>query len=354
MEQVLHIREIIIKFWKRYEIFIVFALKFITGLFIFSIIREINRPMAIFESVSSLASGLPYTMLMSLIFAATPINAGYLLITLNLCLQTSAVLQVSLFLGVFLLAVQGLYTRLAPQECVLILVMFAAYYFKLPYLVPILAGLYFSITAIVPIAIAVFMWQFFPLLFRIFQSGEDTVFSVGGLTEAYQTSYTQIVGALANNHDWVIVSFIFAMVILVVFAISRTAIDYSKDIAIALGGAMTIIGFVCVTIATDVPVGLPGMLISTLASVALAYAVRFFDVMLDYDRVERVQFQDEDNVYYVKIVPKIVMGMKDKPMPDLNHELVRLARPSVSAPKTDRGLAERARHSELPRRREPL
>ena len=327
MEQVLLAREVLVRFCKRYEIFIVFVIKFIIGMFIFSMIREINRPMAMFDSVSSLAAGLPYTMLMSLIFAVTPINAGYLLITLNLVLQTSAVLQVSLLLGIFMLSVQGLYTRLAPQECVLILVMFTAYYFKLPYFVPILAGLYFSMTAIVPIAIAVFMWQFLPLMLGMFQGGEDTVFSVGGLTEVYQTSYTQVVGAVATNHDWVIISFIFAMVVLVVYAISHTSINYSKDIAIALGGAVTVIGFITVTIVTDVRIGIPGMLLSTMGSVALAYVIRFFDVILDYRRVERVQFQDEDNVYYVKIVPKIVLGIEDT-SPQLaedNDDLVRIA-----------------------------
>ena len=313
MEQALLVRETILMFYKRYEVFIVFILKFIVGMIIFSMISGINRPIAMFQSISIMATGLPYIILMSLIFAVTPINAGYLLITVNLCLQTSAVLQVALLLGVFLLAVQGLYTRLAPQECVLILVMFMAYYFKLPYLVPILAGLYFSMTAIVPIAIAVFMWQFFPLLFNMSQHGEDTVWSVGGLTEVYQASYTQVVGSVASNHEWVVISFIFAMVLIVVYSISHTSIDYSKDIAIALGGAVTIIGFMIVVIITDLKISLSGMLLSTLSSVVIAYVIRFFDVILDYSRVERVQFQDEDNVYYVKIVPKILLEEQNVP-----------------------------------------
>ena len=359
MKQVLLAREEVVRFFKRYEVFIMFAVKFIVGMFIFSIIGEINRPMAMFDNVSSLASGLPYTMLMSLIFAVTPINAGYLLITVNLFLQTSAVLQVALLLGVFMFAVQGLYTRLAPHECVLILVMFLAYYFRLPYLVPILAGLYFSVAAIIPIAIAVFMWQFSPIVFSMFQSGDDTVFSVDELTEVYQASYTQVAAALANNHDWVVISFIFAMVVLVVFAISHSSIDYSKDIAIALGGAVTIIGFLIVTIATDINIELPGMLISTIVSVALAYGIRFFDLILDYDRAERVQFQDEENVYYVKIVPKIILGKKNSSKQEEHQELVRIAErpappPRPELPRFERRPADRSEYPDWVKRREHI
>jgi hypothetical protein len=186
-------------------------------------------------------------------------------------------------------------------------------------------------TAIVPIAIAVFMWQFFPMMLNMSQFGEDTVYSVDGLTEVYQASYTQVVGAVASNHEWVVISFIFAMVLLLVYAISHTSIDYSKDIAIALGGAVTIIGFVTVVIVTDLRVGLSGMLISTLFSVAIAYVVRFFDVILDYSRAEHVQFQDDENVYYVKIVPKILLGPQKtppvRPVED-RSELVRVSRAS--------------------------
>ncbi|MCL2699333.1 MAG: hypothetical protein FWE68_03385 [Defluviitaleaceae bacterium] len=344
MEYLLMAREITVRFCKRYEIFIVFVLKFIFGMIIFAMISEIGRPIDMLEQVSDLATGWAYITLMSLIFAITPINAGYLLITVNLILQTSAVLEVALLLGLFLFAVQGLYTRLAPQECVLILFMLTAYYFRLPYLIPILAGLYYSMTAIIPIAIAVFMWQFLPLLRRMFRAGEDTVFDIGGLTEVYEASYAQVVGALASNHDWVIISFIFAMVVLVVYAIAHTSIDYSKDIAIALGGVVTVIGFVAVVLVTDVRISLPGMIMSTLISVAVAYVIRFFDVLLDYNRAERVQFQDEDNVYYVKIVPKMLLGDK-VPEPeavrrpdgirgptDNERNLVRVADPAPTRP----------------------
>jgi hypothetical protein len=134
------------------------------------------------------------------------------------------------------------------------------------------------------------------------------------------------------------------MVVLVVYAVAHTSINYSKDIAIALGGVVTIIGFVAITLVTDVRVSLPGMLLSTIVSVAIAYAIRFFDVLLDYDRVERVQFQDEDNVYYVKIVPKILLGDKAPPPEtagrpdglrgpeDDERNLVRIADPAPTRP----------------------
>jgi hypothetical protein len=40
--------------------------------------------------------------------------------------------------------------------------------------------------------------------------------------------------------------------------------------------------------------------------------VQFFKTVVDYSRVENTQFEDDDYYYYVKAVPKLQTGNKNK------------------------------------------
>ncbi len=306
MEQALQIREALIGFFKRYETIILTLLKLILGVIIFSLIGGIGQSMPVFEKISD--NAFLFMLLLSIIFTVSPLSVGYTLIILYLGVQTSAVPEVAIIMVLFLLLVLLLYARLAPKEGVLILGMVIAYYFKLPYLVPIVAGLYFSLTSIIPITIAVFIWQYIPIFQKMLKVGENSAYSISELPEVYKTLYTQMVSALTTNQDWIVISFICAMVVVVVFGVSRLSINYAKDIAIVLGGVMTFISFIIAALFTDISVNMLGVLLSTIAAVAIAEVIRFFDVVLDYERVEKVQFQDEENVYYVKVVPKVIMS----------------------------------------------
>jgi hypothetical protein len=87
--------------------------------------------------------------------------------------------------------------------------------------------------------------------------------------------------------------------------ISLLAINLSKDIALGVG---TVIGLICmimVVAVTDVDMSVLGIVVSSVLSAGLVWAAKFFDNVVDYSRVERVKFDDEDNVYFVKIVPKV-------------------------------------------------
>ncbi|MGL4791975.1 MAG: hypothetical protein ACRCW1_11255, partial [Anaerotignaceae bacterium] len=45
--------------------------------------------------------------------------------------------------------------------------------------------------------------------------------------------------------------------------------------------------------------------IGTIISALIIFVIQNFEFVLDYDRAERVKFQDDNFYYYVKIVPKI-------------------------------------------------
>jgi len=89
--------------------------------------------------------------------------------------------------------------------------------------------------------------------------------------------------------------------------VSRMAIDFAKEVAIALGCIMTIFGFIVSVLVAGANVGIGVMLLSTILCGVLAVLVRCFDAILDYQRAEAVQFEDDNNFYHVRIVPKVIL-----------------------------------------------
>jgi len=66
-----------------------------------------------------------------------------------------------------------------------------------------------------------------------------------------------------------------------------------------------IFGYILATITVEISVHLPSVIIMTLLCGVIAIIIRLFDPILNYSRAESVQFEDDNNYYYVRVVPKI-------------------------------------------------
>ena len=60
------------------------------------------------------------------------------------------------------------------------------------------------------------------------------------------------------------------------------------------------------------------MILGTIASAAIVYAIHFFRFTLDYSGVEYAQFEDDVYYYYVKAVPKITVTAPQKNVKHFN------------------------------------
>jgi len=315
MEQVLLAREVVVKFFKRFEVFILPVLKFFLGLFVFSRINSIGHIHASLETYAEFTTPGLLNLLFALLFTVMPMNMSWMFIILNISLQFSANIELAVAVLVFLLFIFLFYARMAPRESILIIFTIIASHFNVPYIVPILAGLYFPITAIIPITIGVFVYAQIPVLFGLMtpavitapQVDMELMDVIQELPGRFSEVYTALMSSMTVTRDWLFASVVFAMVIILVHFVSRQAIDYAKEIAIALGCIMTIFGFIVMAIVTDGSINIGITIMGTLICGVLAAIVRFFDGILDYQRAESVQFEDDNNYYHVRIVPKVIM-----------------------------------------------
>jgi hypothetical protein len=194
------------------------------------------------------------------------------------------------------------YARLQPKKSFLIIGIIVAFYFKLPYFAVLVAGLYLGASSVVPIVIAVAVNKFAPVFVSLAKSLEtpsmaDLTSIPARVTEAYTETFNSVSSQAAGS--WIFMSIAFAAAALCVFAISRLSVNYSKDIAVGCG---TIVLIICSFIGGAFP---PAAFVFIIISALLTELVRFFDIALDYKRAENVEFEDNDNYYYVKIIPKL-------------------------------------------------
>ena len=302
MEALLIIRESIVRFYKKFEPFITVTAKFFLGVYIFSLINGIGyiRP-----ELVGYYNLFPLTMLFGIAFVVLPYTVSYLIMIVAITVQYSASLEVAAVIFVFLICVLLFYARMAVKESILIILTVLAYRLGIIYLVPLVAGLYFSITAIIPVAIGIFIATFIPQISRIIFTTQTADLNIADMPDVFGDVYSAFVNALTNTSDWVFTAFIFAMVIVLVNVVSRLAMDFAKEIAIGLGCAMLIFSYIMASLFAGVNVQLGEVIFMTIICGLLSELGRLLDPVLDYQRAESVQFEDDNNYYYVRIVPKI-------------------------------------------------
>ncbi len=169
------------------------------------------------------------------------------------------------------------------------------------------------------------MQYFIPLLLGIVATPVASIAVVGGTIIYYLLKVCVAVktGSTSVNPDeilqlfrYVINSFItnkemyfsaiaLAVVCVLVYFIRKRKMDYCNEIAICAGVVLNIVLFLLGKLALDLEYSVPMLIIWSVVSGVVVFAVSCFTRVLDYSGVENVQFEDDDYFYYVKAVPKV-------------------------------------------------
>jgi hypothetical protein len=112
---------------------------------------------------------------------------------------------------------------------------------------------------------------------------------------------------MQNRSMWILAAALAAAVIVVYF-IRRLETAHSWTIAIIAGTMVELFVILFGDMQYDTNVDLTKVFISAGVSLLLEFLVQFFCFMVDYTRIENVQFEDDDYYYYVKAVPKVTVS----------------------------------------------
>lgn len=308
MTQLLLAKETLKTFVGRNEVYLKPLGKFLLALVAFIMI---NSGIGYMERINSMSVVLVAALMCSFL----PINfiivcaAAFILLHMYALSMECALVALILFLILTLL-----YFRFAPKDAVIVLLLPMCFYLKIPYVIPICAGLLATPVSAVAVACGVIVYYMVSYV-----SG-----NVSGLSafeaEDMAGRFRYVVDGFLKNKTMAVVLVAFSLTVIIVYLIRRLSIDHSWTIAIIAGIITQMVVLLLGALLMDAEVSTVGIIVGSIVSAGIAMVVEFLMFQMDYSRTEIVQFEDDEYYYYVKAVPKVILSKPEKTVKKINTQ----------------------------------
>lgn len=300
MATLLEVRQIIKRFYAKYDVYVKPVLKFILALVSFLML---NTKIGFMQQLRSplVAVGL------ALVCAFLPLNVmvvlgGVLMIAHAYALSLEACAVTAGLIVVMYL----LYFRISSRMGILLIITPLCFMVGIPYVVPLLGGLLFGPAAAVPAGCGAVIYYLIN-----YMSLNSTSLGTGDV-DGGATKVASLVDSLLTNKEMFLCVAAIMLTVLIVYFIRRLSVDHSWELAIGIGSVVNIVIHLAGALLPGVSVKIVPLLIGSVVSAAITFFVKFFVFSVDYTRTERVQFEDDEYYYYVKAVPKNVIAAPKK------------------------------------------
>ena len=307
MTSLLEFKQYLKRFYIKNETYITYVWKFVLAIVSIAVI---NSKLGYLKPLNNIA----IVLMASLLCAILPANfiviiaAAFILGHLYSMAIESALIAGVIFLLMFLL-----YYRFSPKDTLAVLLTPLFFFLHIPYIMPLAMGLLGLPTSIVSVSFGLvisYMLGYFSTATSVTKLGSDV--------EETSNQFQQVLGGILGDKAMIVMIAAFAITIIVVYMIRRASIDHSWRIAIASGAICLIVCILVGNLVCGTEISLFGVIVGTIVSAALMLVVEFFAFNVDYNRVEKVQFEDDEYYYYVKAVPKVTVSIPERRVKRIN------------------------------------
>lgn len=233
-----------------------------------------------------------------------------------LVLQTT---KVALDVGLVSLAVVLIfycgYMRFYGRAGVIALLVPVCYACHLTYALPIVLGFLIGPPAVIPAVFGVILYYYENIVGEL----EKILTAVTEEDDAV-AGYQYILNELLNNKDMILTFTIFAVVILITYAIYRMSFNNSWIVAFCVGGFMNVVLFLFGNVTLSLDVEIIPILMGSIFGIVIAVIVQFVKGIVDYQKADYLQFEDDEYYYYVKAVPKLSLPESNKNVKHINSK----------------------------------
>ncbi len=207
-----------------------------------------------------------------------------------------------------------LFFRFSPKDSLVVIITPLLCALKIPYVVPVVVGLLCGPMSAVSVGCGV-------VVYYVIEVIVNNASNVKTMEDGEIVAKIRIlIEAIMGNKAMLVVVVSFAVTILVVYFIRRLSIDYSWTIAMIAGVMTNVVVLLIGDLLYDINISVGGALLGSLLALVVAKVVEFFRFCVDYSRVEKVQFEDDEYYYYVKAVPKMSVSMSTKTVKKINMQ----------------------------------
>lgn len=285
--------------YAEYDLYILPVIKYALALFTFI---TINRTLGYMEALNNVV----LILILSAACAILPWNAipviGIIMVVLHcfgLGLEVGAC-AIALYMILLIF-----YFRFVPGDGLALTLTIATSSIGYPGIVPIGLGLMKGPVSALTAVCSMVSWMFVLLVKEV----------VAPLKYSPETSLLDTVKAIIegmlNNKLLLVYAITFAAVVLLVSLIRKSGVSWSWEIAIVVGGIVQIALYAVLCNIMAIETELVTFLIGSVVAVAVSFVLAFFVYNVDYKGAERLQFEDDQYVYYVKAIPKKTSGYQN-------------------------------------------
>ena len=299
-------RQMIKRFYSKYEAFVLPIIKFLIGLVCLLIINsrlgymsQLNN-FVIVLMVALMCSFMPLNFT---VFVAAVFVLGHMYKLSLECLLVVGALFTILFL---------LYFRFSPRDTIAVLLTPICFIMKIPYVMPIAAGLLGGPTSAVSVGCGVVVYYVLEALI----GGAGSINSLAD--EEMTTRLKFVIDTVLGNKPMLAFVFAFAITILIVYGVRRLRIYYAWFIAIGVGVLADIVLLLIFDLIFDTHVSGGSMILGSFVAILVGIVLQFLFFHVDYERTEKLQFEDDEYYYYVKAIPKVTVSNTQKKVKKIN------------------------------------
>ncbi|MCC8028944.1 MAG: hypothetical protein LIO75_03970 [Lachnospiraceae bacterium] len=327
MVRFLKIRERIFRFIGRYEIYVMAAVRFVIAFAAFSLINSATGYMKV---LTDYPIALVFALLCSFLPAGLMVFLGVVLILLQFYALSPLLCLITAMIFIILFCV---YMRFSDRKALYAVLTPLLSAFGIPYVMPVASGFFgepFAVISAVCGEVAFFILRHVTASSALFTATDET----GGTSGTITLAVTEIL----TDREMYIYLAAFAIAAVAVYCVRKLSVDYAHIASVAVGIALQLIIIGGGEIYLGNTQALVRVLIGCVVSLFISFGIVLMTRCLDYSRVERMQFEDDDYYYYVKAVPKAFVKPADRQVKHIHSKYSRSRKSQRGRrPKTDTG-----------------
>ena len=298
MTKLIELKDRVSRFCSANEVYLMPILKFLVAFVLFCII---NGSIGFMAKISTMPIALLFALICCLFPYGMTIFVASVLILINLYTLS---LEVALMALLVFAVIYFLYFRFTPKDGIFVLLTPILFQLNIPYVLPIATGLLRNVYSVISVICGTIAFYFVDGIYQ----NVTTLVEAGGQSEKMTVTATQ----LLSNKEMYLTIGIFVLTSIVVYIIRRLSIDHAWKIAIISGTLIQVSGLLAGYMVFSISNKTVMMIVGNFISLLLGFVLEFICLGLDYERTERVQFEDDEYYYFVKAVPKKMITLADK------------------------------------------
>ena len=321
------IRSIIALIMQHSSLILRMLVKFAAFFLLFKTITQMS-----FFQQTGLFNSVTIQLILAAVATVLPNRTGILialLIIIYNVYQTSVVGAV--IVGLMLLLLYVITTNLFPEYTYLLAVVPVCIHFHIYLAVPLFAGLFIGFAAIVPVVMGVLMYGVIGIVPAFLNLQMDG--ALDEIPKLIADATSSGVSTLASNDELKYLIILSAAVTVLISLLKLLRFNYSRYVAIGVSAIFGIVYMMMEIQKGHIQAVSSQALTWALITLAALVFLEFMKVSANYKEARRLEFEDEDYLYQVRMIPKNgIFGSRKKEMTPEQEEIRDVTKPAEDQP----------------------